>query len=347
MSKISIIVPVFNVENSIIKCVNSILSQDYTDTEIILVDDGSTDNSGNICDDFSSIDSRIKVIHKKNGGVSSARNAALSEISGDYFTFCDSDDYYKKNWISELHKKTLDFNSDVTMGNFIEVDINGNSIRNSTKEPGDWELKSQKEKVYFILDNILSGSLKWTVCSSLFKSSIQKENNIFFNLSCENYAEDLCFMLEYALCCNKISCIPSCGYCYVRHENSMISKSVFLPKLNSANAVSEKIGKTYFYGKNGNHYYRLFSIFHFFIFRTEYEKIIYSDNLGYKSFPKEIKKIKNKMWYYWQTLVLLLSLPSLSKYNKKKDKDYMLIARYSIHKSPSFFLLDSFLQSKK
>lgn len=90
---ITVVVPVYNVENYIKKCVESILNQTYRKLEIILVDDGSTDKSGEICDEFSVIDSRIKVIHKKNGGLSDARNAGLKIATGNYVTFVDSDDY--------------------------------------------------------------------------------------------------------------------------------------------------------------------------------------------------------------------------------------------------------------
>ena len=89
---VSIIVPVYNVEEYLRECVDSILNQTYSDVEVILVDDGSTDQSGNICDEYAKMDSRIKVIHKKNGGVSAARNTGIGEASGEYLMFVDSDD---------------------------------------------------------------------------------------------------------------------------------------------------------------------------------------------------------------------------------------------------------------
>ena len=102
--KISIIIPVYNVEKYLKRCIKSVLNQDYKNLEIYLVDDGSTDNSGNLCDYYAEIDNRIKVIHKINGGLSSARNAALEKVSGKYLTFIDSDDYVAKNYISILYK---------------------------------------------------------------------------------------------------------------------------------------------------------------------------------------------------------------------------------------------------
>ena len=101
MPVLSIIVPVYNVEKFLRECVESILSQSFTDYELILVDDGSTDNSGPICDEYSKLDNRIVVIHKKNGGQSSARNIGIDKAKGDYLTFIDSDDYLADKYTFE------------------------------------------------------------------------------------------------------------------------------------------------------------------------------------------------------------------------------------------------------
>ena len=96
---ISVIVPVYNVEKYLINCVDSITSQTYKNLEIFLVDDGSTDSSGQICNEFEKNDARIKVIHKKNGGLSDARNAGLDRAKGQYYAFIDSDDYIQDTTI--------------------------------------------------------------------------------------------------------------------------------------------------------------------------------------------------------------------------------------------------------
>ena len=103
---ISIIIPVYNVEKYLFRCVNSILSQTYSDIEIILVDDGSPDNSPELCDEIAQTDSRVVVIHKKNGGLSSARNAGLDIAKGDYVFFIDSDDWLSSNTVLENFYKT-------------------------------------------------------------------------------------------------------------------------------------------------------------------------------------------------------------------------------------------------
>lgn len=105
MKVVSIIVPVYKVEKYLRRCVDSILAQTFTDFELILVDDGSPDNCPTICDEYAKKDDRIRAIHKKNGGVSSARNTGMEVAQGKYFLFCDSDDYVSPYWCETLYKQ--------------------------------------------------------------------------------------------------------------------------------------------------------------------------------------------------------------------------------------------------
>ena len=111
--KISVIVPVYNVEKYLTKCVDSIMNQTYKDLEIILVDDGSTDNSGKICDEYVKKDKRFKVIHKKNGGLSDARNVGIKNSTGEYLSFIDSDDYIDNDMIECLYNACIKNNADI------------------------------------------------------------------------------------------------------------------------------------------------------------------------------------------------------------------------------------------
>ena len=115
MSKISIIVPVYNAEKYLRKCIESILNQTFKDFELILVDDGSTDSSGKICDEYALKDSRIKVIHKENGGLSSARNAGLDVAKGEYIGFVDSDDWIEMDMYGELYRLIKENNTDISV----------------------------------------------------------------------------------------------------------------------------------------------------------------------------------------------------------------------------------------
>ncbi len=135
--KISIIVPIFNTERFIVKCIRSILNQTLVDFELILVNDGSTDKSGEICDEFAKKDQRIRVIHKRNGGVSSARNVGLNIARGKYIGFVDSDDYVKKDMYEILYNAITLNVADIVVCDFWELDEVGgqrlNTIENIYK----------------------------------------------------------------------------------------------------------------------------------------------------------------------------------------------------------------------
>ena len=125
---LSVIIPVYNVEDYLYRCIDSISKQTLIDLEIILINDGSTDTSGIICNDFADKDNRIKVIHQKNAGVSVARNKGVEIAIGDYVTFVDSDDWIEPTMYEEMFKTTLQNNSlDVVMCDFVNV-------RKNTKE---------------------------------------------------------------------------------------------------------------------------------------------------------------------------------------------------------------------
>ena len=112
---ISVIVPVYKTEEYLERCVNSILNQTYKDIELIIVDDGSPDKCPAICDTFAQMDERVKVIHKVNGGVSTARNAGLEIATGDYIAFVDSDDYIELDMYEKMISKAVEYDCDVVM----------------------------------------------------------------------------------------------------------------------------------------------------------------------------------------------------------------------------------------
>jgi len=121
MNDISVIVPVYNVEKYLEKCIDSILSQTFKNFEVILVDDGSMDRCGIICDNYEKLDNRVKVIHKTNGGLSSARNSGLEIASGEYVVFIDSDDWIDKNMYQELYNEAKKNNADIVQCKFMKA----------------------------------------------------------------------------------------------------------------------------------------------------------------------------------------------------------------------------------
>ena len=226
MAKVSIIVPVYNTEQYLKECVESLLSQTLRDIEIILVDDGSTDNSAYMCDKFQAIDSRIKVIHKVNGGLSSARNAAIDICSGAYIGFVDSDDFVKSTMFEELYNSAIDNDSDIVMCAL--------STYNNDKVVE--KLLPFEKNVYHkdeILDNFILPLLgrndkdkipylEGFVCRQIFrKSTIEK---LYFKSEREYFAEDVMFDFEVYPKCNKISVVNKSLYYYRYNEKSLSNK---------------------------------------------------------------------------------------------------------------------------
>lgn len=131
---ISVIIPIYNVEEYLGQCIESVLNQSYNKLEIILVDDGSTDRSGIICDDFKAIDNRIVVIHKQNGGAASARNMGLSVAKGEYIGFVDSDDYVDKNFFERLFLAARVNDADMSCMDYKEVYEDGEEYKEGIKD---------------------------------------------------------------------------------------------------------------------------------------------------------------------------------------------------------------------
>ena len=175
---LSIIVPVYNVEQYINRCVDSLLDQGaFDDYEIILVDDGSTDTSGDICDIYAKKHNRIRVIHKKNGGLSSARNVGINEARGEYLMFVDSDDYIKTDVLECLFQYVNNEQLDILIFNFAHIYGKYNIVNNEAflKDYQDVVTGSQ-----YMADNLEAGTMHMMACNKLYKRSLIVDNNVFF-----------------------------------------------------------------------------------------------------------------------------------------------------------------------
>ena len=139
MMRVSIVVPIYNVEQYLAECVDSLIIQTYGKIEIILVDDGSTDNSGKIADEYGMKDLRIKVIHKKNGGLSDARNAGIVVARGEYIMFVDSDDYVDSRFVETALSAAQDHSADIVSFKFTAVYEDGSAKESSAKEQTDFK----------------------------------------------------------------------------------------------------------------------------------------------------------------------------------------------------------------
>lgn len=222
---ISIIVPVYNTENFVCDCIKSLLSQTYTDIEIIIVDDGSSDKSLNICRDFEKKDSRIKVYHKENSGVSDTRNYGIKLANGDYISFCDSDDIVDPKLYQMLWDTMNKFQVDRVVSGYAYLFDDGHTLYNKPRvADGRYEASFILKKM--IDDGSLSGFLFSGVNNSLFKTKIIKENNIEFD-SKIRYNEDSLFSLKYMLASNAIYSLQSQPtYFYRQHDSSATHKKI-------------------------------------------------------------------------------------------------------------------------
>lgn len=163
--KVSVIIPVYNAEKYILKCIESILNQTNSDLELILVDDGSPDNSGAICDEYATKDNRVKVFHQKNGGVCSARNKGLSMANGEYVSFVDSDDYLEYNALEVLYNDIITYNADVSCALMVGDSNHGASnLKN-----GEYEVWSGSDAVK---ESLLDNRFTYSSCAKLYKRAL-------------------------------------------------------------------------------------------------------------------------------------------------------------------------------
>lgn len=151
---VSIIVPIYNVEQYISKCIESILAQTYRDFELILVDDGSPDMCGTICDEYAKQDSRVHVIHQENKGVSAARNAGISLAKGEYISFIDGDDYVEKDFFERIITQFTDEVDCVCFG-YNSVDDDDNELGTLRYQTECFKLNTEKERCEFIANKLL------------------------------------------------------------------------------------------------------------------------------------------------------------------------------------------------
>ena len=232
--KVSIVVPVYNTEKYLRRCMDSIMNQTLKDIEIIIVDDGSKEECAVLCDEISKTDSRIKVIHKENGGLGFARNTGLDAATGEYIGFIDSDDYVEPMMYETLYNAAKRYNVDLCLSGISFVGGNmfsksGGDIKKSYFEE---ETMFKKEDMKKLLLGVV-GALPYepddsrygvSVCKNIFKTSVLREKGIKFMSEREILSEDTLFMVDFIKNSQSAVGVPDSYYCYCRNEDSL-SKS--------------------------------------------------------------------------------------------------------------------------
>ena len=295
---VSVVVPIFNTEKYLERAVGSLLNQTYRNIEIILVDDGSNDNSGKICDELQLKDKRIKVIHKKNAGVSEARNSGIKVASGEYITFVDSDDYVNNNYIYNMYKK---------INNNIIICENATNIMKNKMLPNH-NIKNDKvlSKDEFIKEMLVENIFNGVCWGKLYITKIVKE--VLFN-SKYRIAEDLDFNIRY-LENSEGNCkiINNTDYFYFINNESTIHSSFNNKWYDEIEVCKNLIDK---YKNKNNEIYCI----------KRFIRINLTCLTSYKIHKYHIKNLKNNIRQY-KTIYLH------SKYVASKDKLKLLFGFY-------------------
>lgn len=224
---VSVIVPIFNAEKSIKRSIESILNQIYDAFELILIDDGSTDSTLNICKYYAKNDNRVKIIHKNNGGVSSARNLGLAKAIGKYVAFVDADDWVGPEYLNNLVSAAETEDADIVI-NYADVYLQGKGEKENYPEQ---LIKNNDYTSLFLQNDLIWHTSPW---SKLFKLETIRKSDIKFPENI-HIGEDAIFLYDYLLLCNRIKVICTCDYNYQADSEGSLTKRI-------NNFVSEKAG---------------------------------------------------------------------------------------------------------
>lgn len=304
--KISVIVPVYNAERWLRRCIDSILAQTYSDFELLLIDDGSTDGSGAICDEYAALDARIRPFHKSNGGVSSARNLGLDNALGEWICFIDSDDWMCKAHLEDLIK-------------YPQYDFRANEYRCNN---GEFSHESLIDNNYLTVTDV--GGCIASFFNEHFRmpwgkrycSKIIKKYNIFFNTDI-TIGEDLLFNLEYLKHIDSISTSSYVGIIYFRnnetsltHQRERYTPELFLTEMCTSLKI---LGNKY-----NRDFKKLFFDLSLYDFNVGLEQIIKSEK------PLRIKSQQLKNFMLIEACDIIINNNDIPKWARRKAIDFLL-----------------------
>lgn len=215
----SIILPVYNVESYLERCVSSVLSQSFSDFEILLVDDGSTDKSPALCDDLARQHSGIRVIHKENGGLSSARNGGMEAAQGQYIWFVDSDDWIEQNALEKLYRQTSGETPDMVKFDYIRVEEQSAPVHSNAAPgsyTGDDMLQRLLDRAFFS-----AGKFVLSACTHIYRRDFLRQNGLTFVSERLVGSEDYLFNLQALVLARSVTVIRDTLYYYERRNGSL------------------------------------------------------------------------------------------------------------------------------
>lgn len=283
MAEVSIIVPVYQVEKYIRQCVDSILAQTFTDFELILVDDGSKDQSGQICDEYARMDTRVKVIHKENGGAADTRNRGMDQSVGNYVMFVDSDDYIAPTMLECLYKNMLNENADIAACNYLYFFENDRQKDFATNVKS--EVLTGSEIFYYRKNERNYGF--WTV---VWNKLMKRETVGKVRFRSGKYYEDEFWANEIYQMDIKIVTIPECLYYYRQHENSTMRQKKIARSLDIIEAFQERI---YIYLKEQKYAEQAYKVLVYSLEHLEESKSLITNEDERKKYIQAEKRTKD------------------------------------------------------
>ena len=263
---VSIIIPIYNVAQYLDDCIKSACEQTYKNIEIILIDDGSTDGSAEICDKWAEKDIRIKVIHKKNGGLSDARNAGLEVSKGKYLLFLDGDDSVELNLLDISISKMVDGAEMVAFGyNLIYSDGSTQKVSFPDK---NYILRTDKDKINCLLGPFFRYEIGWNAWNRVFLKSIIDDYKIRFVDNKRIFAEDQLFCLCYIAHCSNLVVIDECLYNYFQREDSIMNsvRRNHILRFGQTNELSKEALAHFKKYADCNYLIPVFSAIHYMLF---------------------------------------------------------------------------------
>lgn len=295
MPAFSIIVPVYKVESYLRRCIDSVLAQTYSDFELILVDDGSPDRCGTICDEYAAKDSRIHVIHQENTGLSTARNTGLNAATGKYIYFLDSDDAIQPNLLQKTIAYMEDGN-DMVVFCYDAIDLQGGGKKVSFCS-GVFETNDLKERKGFILSKLLTGLIGWEPWSRVYSREIIEQFHIRFEDG-EHFAEDLYFCLCYCAHARRIVSIPDSLYYYTIREESIMGRERDNPNLDRMVELAKAVRRHFQQWDDCKPMLDCFPVVFYLILSHRLEAILGYTHESRRSFPKVVAENMQDRAYF-------------------------------------------------
>lgn len=280
MPAFSVIVPIYKVAAYLPKCADSILSQSFPDFELILVDDGSPDECGAICDKYALKDSRIRVIHKENGGLSSARNAGLDVACGKYICFVDGDDSILPDLLSTL-LPYLENGADLVAFHYQNVYPDGRIIPNFYHETGSFLINGPLDRKQLILGKLIRCRLGWEAWTRVFVREKIEKLQLRFADNRQIFAEDLYFSLCYCSAVKKLVSIKDCLYNYLIREDSIMGVNMTRLNIGRMNELAKAALDFYLNHQNCADLIEVFPVIHLLTVKNAIDRAVSEQHLSY------------------------------------------------------------------